>query len=120
MKSFSVDVRHDGDRYVLHARGEIDVEHAADLHSIGMLAISSALDASPIVIDLSDVEFMDSTGLGALVAIRNAAQESGREVHLRRPSSRVQRLLKITGMDNVFAIDDPMEDDTVGDATPAP
>jgi anti-sigma B factor antagonist len=110
LNEFSVDVRRDGDRCVLVVRGDIDVEHAPDLHTIGLHAISSSAGTMPLVVDLSSVLFMDSTGLGALVAIRNAAQASGSEVLLRGPSSRVLRILEITGMDSVFPIDGPVED----------
>jgi anti-anti-sigma factor len=54
-------------------------------------------------IDLSEVSFMDSTALGALVSIRNAAEP--RPVILENPLPLVLRILEITGLDQVFAIE---------------
>jgi anti-sigma B factor antagonist len=55
-------------------------------------------------IDMSDVVFMDSSGLQALVSLNNRAQERGLEVTLVRPSHPVCRLLALTGLESQFAI----------------
>jgi len=54
-------------------------------------------------IDLSDVVFMDSSGLQALVALNNRAQERGFDVTLVRTSEPVARLLELTGLTSQFA-----------------
>jgi anti-sigma B factor antagonist len=57
-----------------------------------------------LVADLSAVEFIGSSGLGALVAIRREALAAGGSFRLRDPSRRVLRLLELTGMSQVFDI----------------
>jgi len=56
-----------------------------------------------IVLDLSEVSYMDSSGLGALVAVWVSAKRGGCEVTLKSLSQRVKELLRLTSLDKVFA-----------------
>lgn len=56
-----------------------------------------------IVLDLSEVSYMDSSGLGALVGVWVSARKGGCEVTLRSLSQRVRELLHLTALDKVFA-----------------
>ena len=55
-----------------------------------------------IVLDLKDVNYIDSSGLGALVAVYMAANRAGAELELANPKSRVSDLLKMTKLNTVF------------------
>jgi anti-sigma B factor antagonist len=57
-----------------------------------------------VVVDLSWLSFIDSTGLGALVAGRNEAQQGGATLRLVCKSERMLKLFRITGLDAVFDI----------------
>lgn len=86
---------------VLGVRGEVDVYSAPSLKS----RISQMLPESPvIVVDLSEVAFLDSTGLGALVAARTSAIEAGGKLPLVCDRERILKLFTITGLDQVFQI----------------
>jgi anti-anti-sigma factor len=78
MSSFSIDGYRDGDAHVMAISGEVAIERADDLAS-GLL-ITRFLDGDRLVIDLADVYFMDSTGLGALLQIRNTVARDGRRM----------------------------------------
>ena len=52
--------------------------------------------------DLSDVRFMDSSGLGVLVTVLKEAREMGGTLRLINPQESIARLLRITGMDVLF------------------
>ncbi len=56
-----------------------------------------------IVLDLSNVAYMDSSGLGALVSLWVSAKKAGCEVRLVSLSQRVKELLHLTSLDKVFA-----------------
>ncbi len=58
-----------------------------------------------VVLDLEGVTFLDSTGLQSLVRARDAARQRGGELILRRPSAAVQRVLDVTNMWEVLAIE---------------
>ena len=57
-----------------------------------------------LVLDLSRVMFIDSTGLGALVSVLKRAREKGGHVTLLNPNREIDRVLQITGLDRVFRV----------------
>ncbi|MBP0450671.1 STAS domain-containing protein [Kitasatospora sp. RG8] len=88
--------------FVVRARGEIDLHAAPSLRR----ALSAALASHrAVVLDLSEVTFMDCAGLGALVWARNQADRSGRRLVLRGAGRCVVRLLKLTGLHRRLAVE---------------
>src|SRR4051794_30600011 len=65
------EVREDG-RVVFVVSGEIDLATAGDLRQV----LLDAVDSRPLWVDLTEVEFMDSTGLNALVVAHHASDGS--------------------------------------------
>lgn len=63
---------------------------------------------SDAILDMSQVDFMDSSGLGALIAIHKA-MPAGHRLILRGPRPNVQRVFRLTRMDTVFHIEDQGE-----------
>lgn len=95
--------RHPGDDLpVVAVAGEVDVHSAPQLREGLIAELQSATTA--VVVDLTDVGFLDSTGLGALVAVRTAAGEKGAALPLVCTSDRIMKLFTITGLDGVFDI----------------
>lgn len=103
MPGFSIEVADEAAVCVIAVTGEVDIENAADLAAVGRLVIESHRPCR-VVIDLGNVGFIDSTGLRALVEIRNAAVSAGRVVELRDPHPRVQRVIEIIGLGEVFGL----------------
>lgn len=86
----------------LSVRGEVDIAVVA-----GLLAEAErSMDVSRprLEVDLQDVTFIDSSGLGALVQIQRNASERGISVVLTHPSAATRRLLELSGLDHVFTI----------------
>lgn len=78
---------------------EVDVATAPALR----LDLASALErASWVAVDLSEVRFVDSSGLGVLVASRMLARELGGDLALVGPQPNVATVLDITGLAEVF------------------
>ena len=83
----------------LRLSGEIDIAAVA-----GVLADATRyLETRPAVleIDLGAVTFIDSSGLGALVPIRNQARDQGTTVTLVDVSSSARRVMELSGLDQV-------------------
>ena len=59
-----------------------------------------------VAIDMQDVAFMDSSGLGELVRLNKRAREQQVELTLVRPSPPVRGLLELTGLETVFVVHD--------------
>jgi anti-sigma B factor antagonist len=87
---------------VVEVRGEVDVHSAPQLRD----RLIEVLDAgkSSVVVDLSWLQFIDSTGLGALVAAYNHANTAGAEFRLVCKADRLLKVFRITGLDEVFQI----------------
>jgi anti-anti-sigma factor len=84
--------------------GEIDLLVAPSLKESGTAMVRSVAPAR-VEIDLGDVTFIDSSGLGALISIRNAARQAGTDLVLVRVSRAVSRLFELTGVGDSFTIE---------------
>lgn len=103
----TVDARRLGDIGIVTAAGEIDAHSARALREALVAAIAGG--TIRLVADLSDVTFMDSSGLGVLVGKLKDARVRGGELHIVAVQERVLRVFQITGLDGVFAIHDSLE-----------
>ncbi|MBC7630990.1 STAS domain-containing protein [Aeromicrobium sp.] len=67
-------------------------------------AIAGLLDSGTerIVVDLSATEFMDSSGLGALIAGLKAARQAGGDLRIAAPNEQVVTILRLTNLDKVL------------------
>jgi anti-sigma B factor antagonist len=92
---------------VITAGGEIDTETAPGLH---YAVTKAATMSSRLVIDFSELDFIDSTGLGVLIVARNHAQTHGGSVSLVSPPPLVRRLLGATRLQQVFSIYDRLDE----------
>jgi anti-anti-sigma factor len=93
---FRVEVRSEGSAAVIVVSGELDLASGPALEN--ELARVSASGAELVVLDLRELQFMDSTGLSILVKANQRAVEEGRRFGLVRGSPQVQRLLDLTGV----------------------
>jgi len=81
---------------VLSLHGELDLASAPLLQQ--EIENAGADTTAMIVLDLKELEFIDSTGLRIVLAGHERSQERGQEFALTRGSEQVQRLLTITGV----------------------
>ncbi|WP_030244071.1 STAS domain-containing protein [Streptomyces sp. NRRL S-350] len=87
---------------VLHVTGDLDYEHAPALRRhVEQLTLTPG---QCLVIDLSDLDFCDSSGITALLAARRHAQAAGADLALAHVPSNTLRILAIVGLDRVFTI----------------
>ncbi|MGH8862708.1 MAG: STAS domain-containing protein [Jatrophihabitantaceae bacterium] len=105
-----------GDVPVVGVNGEVDVYAAPALRD-GLTELLQ--NGTSVVVDLTRVGFLDSTGLGALVAARTTAAERGASLPLVCTHRRILKLFTITGLDDVFAIHDTVDDAIAGLDAPA-
>jgi anti-sigma B factor antagonist len=91
-----IDLRPEADRLIVRIEGELDMANAPLLQDA---VDRGELDAQGmLVLDLQAVEFMDSTGLRVLLALRERTLERGAELAVTPGSQQVQRLLSLTGV----------------------
>jgi anti-sigma B factor antagonist len=93
-----------GDSTVLEVAGEIDITSAPRFRARLIGLIDS--DCRSIVIDLSPVEFIDSTGLGVLIGARRRLGEVDGDLTLVIPDGPVRDLFVATDLADIFTICD--------------
>jgi anti-sigma B factor antagonist len=97
-----------GDVTIVAAVGEIDIASSGQLRD----CLDDVVDRGErhIVLDLSQVRFVDSTFLGVLVGIRNRLHPVGGRVAVVCPHAPVVKIFRITGLDQVFPLHSALED----------
>lgn len=98
----NVEVERKGDRYLVHCRGKLIAGVCGTLYQKvhGLIP-----DRKPIVLDLADLEWIDSRGIGTLVRIHAGCRYAGCQLQLINTGKRVKELLALTGLLGVFAGD---------------
>jgi anti-sigma B factor antagonist len=93
-----------GGPVVVAPHGDVDLTTSPELRT----AVHGLLDrgATGLVLDLSDVDFVDSTALGALVSFH---RRLGDRLVIAAPGPRVRRLFEITKFTSVFTVTDSVD-----------
>jgi anti-sigma B factor antagonist len=100
--TFSLLVVDQGDAAVISVAGELDCFTACELRA----GITDVVGRPATIIDIRNVPFVDSSGLGALMGGIRRLREAGGNVALCCGHSGVFRLLQMTGLDRIVAITD--------------
>lgn len=94
---------------LVRVSGELDIYTAPRLREqLLWLTDQSASGAARVLLDLNDVTFIDSTGLGAIVGAHRRFTQRGGTLELVCGPSPVHRLLTITRLDQVFRVHERM------------
>lgn len=99
----NVSSRSQGDQTVVIASGEIDLYTAPRLHHELVDVLADDRPAR-VIVDMSGVEFCDSTGMNVLLSSLRRAHERGGELELAAPRAAVRKILQVTGLDSVFTV----------------
>lgn len=109
MREFRLDtVGPIGDCAVLQVTGEVDVYTAPMLRE--QMRDLAAKGAVHLIADLGQVDFLDSTGLGALVGGLKRLREAGGSLALVISAPRILRIFQITGLTKVLAAQRSVEE----------
>jgi anti-sigma B factor antagonist len=95
-----------GATVVVRLAGELDLYNAEEVRT----ALANAASSSParVVVDLAEVDFVDSTALGVLVEAR--AKVGGQRLVLAAPQLDTRRTLQVSGLDRHIVVHDTVED----------
>jgi anti-sigma B factor antagonist len=95
--------KHQNDKGIwVHVAGEIDAYTAPKLRE-ELLPLAEGKNKS-IIVNLKDVSYLDSTGLGVFVGLFKQLKKSDGELKLIDLSDRLKRLFEITGLSNIMNI----------------
>jgi anti-anti-sigma factor len=104
---FSISISDRGGRAVVAVRGELDLATSPELEQ----AVLERLDAGQaVVLDLRELQFMDSSGLAVLVTAHTRAADGGPDFAIVRPPAggEVAKILDIAGIEQqLHVVDEP-------------
>ncbi|TDR20781.1 STAS domain-containing protein [Marinicella litoralis] len=87
---------------IIYVSGEVDLSNSAEVRK----TILSALKTTPeVVVNLAHVEYIDSSGIAAMVEGLQFANSHGKTFGLSKPSKQVRSILELARLDQVFRID---------------
>ena len=116
--ALTVEVRHEQDYAIVTAAGEIDISTVTRMREC---LFELAASGRPLVADLEQVSFIDSTGLAALVGTAKRATACGGSLYAVSGQVKIRQLFRLTGLDSripLFStLDEALEALTAGRAT---
>ncbi|GAC1428656.1 MAG: anti-sigma factor antagonist BldG [Candidatus Velthaea sp.] len=107
-EDLSIHVHVQGGMNVFELTGSLDIATSPTVRA-ALLEASERGDHR-LIVDLSKVDFLDSTGLGAMIGAQRRAKEFDGDVRLVAKEGQILRLLRITGLMKVFSVYATLED----------
>ena len=104
-KRCAYEVQKEDDVITVKFHGEID-HHSA-------VGVRGEIDAliyeerpTKMILDMSDIDFMDSSGLGLVMGRYALMQKTGGELTLRSPNSRIKKIFELAGLERIIKIEE--------------
>ncbi len=92
---------HAPEQDVIRLRGSVDLEHSP---AIRQTLLEAVADKRNVLVDLSEVTYIDSSGIACLIEALQAARGHGAELALVSVSTQAMRVLELARLDIVFPI----------------
>jgi len=101
MPDDSNDITEREGKLIVRLAGDVDLEHCRDVRS---LLLGAAARGKDLLVDLSEVTYLDSSGIASLIETLQAAARNGAGLKLFSASAQVWRVLELARLDKVFTI----------------
>jgi anti-anti-sigma factor len=98
----ALQVEPQGNELVVRASGELDIASAKEFEDEVVRAINS--DASAVILDLSELSFIDSTGLRVLLLVSELSATSGPSLRSVQASGAVREVIKTSGVEDLLPV----------------
>jgi anti-sigma B factor antagonist len=103
MNSINCFYDREGGKWMIELKGEIDIYSAPELKKTLNRALDEKID--DMHLDCSELNYMDSTGLGVLIGVLKRIKENNKNIYLKNLKPNVMKLFKITGLDKIFIVE---------------
>ena len=100
--NIDIKVERSGESIIFRLQGALDIATSPSLRAVLIEEVNE--HKHTVVVDLSQLEFIDSTGLGALIGAQRRSLEQGGQVCLVVSEGPIMRLLQITGLIAIFGV----------------
>jgi len=101
------EVTEQGEAVVVHLEGDVDLQSSPEARKILLECVARK---KPVLVDLSKVGYIDSSGVASLVEALQTARKGGSMLFLVTVSDAALRVLQLARLDKVFTICDTIED----------
>ena len=91
-----------GTDVIIAVKGEIDLDSSVDVYRRIWTEIDNGEHG--LVLDLEELDFMDSSGLQILLRIREKLKNVDKKVLIANPNSQIMKLFQLTGFDKLFSV----------------
>jgi anti-sigma B factor antagonist len=93
------------DHVVCRPEGELEAHNVDEMRR----ALSGVVGARVVILDLTDITFIDSAGLGCLIGAIRRVREADGEVAVASPRPTLTRLLRTTGFDRIVPVEETVD-----------
>ena len=97
---------------VVRLDGRLDLVSAGEAKQGMVDAVESG--QRRLVVDMANVDFVDSSGLGAIVGVLKAARQAGGDLRIARPTEQLRSILELTMLDRVLRPYESVEEALTG------
>ena len=101
-------VRTAGEVHIIDVEGEMDLYNAYKLKELSISLLEQKI--SRIIINLQDVDYMDSSGIGALIFICSTIKKQNLKLALTNIHGSVKKVIELTKLTSYFPIGETMDD----------
>ncbi|MEG0250934.1 MAG: STAS domain-containing protein [Peptostreptococcus sp.] len=97
------DYKNDSNSWIVEISGELDVSCADDLKK----ELDGNIDNkfSNVKIDMSDLQYIDSTGIGVIVGAMKKLRKGKKDISILNAKDNVKKIFKITGLDQIIRME---------------
>lgn len=100
------DIKEIDDHLLVTLQGDVDLEHSTAVRKLLLNAASKGRD---LLIDLSDVTYLDSSGIASMIEAMHMARKNGAAFRLFSANEQVRRVFELARLDKVFQISPNLE-----------
>lgn len=97
---FEANLENDQEQILIRLKGDLDVYSEEDFRDFIENNISP--ENKDIIIDIEELDYLDSTGLGMFMKIYNDNKEKGKKVKIINPKDNIKKLFEITDLTEIF------------------
>lgn len=97
----------EGDALLLRLHGRILIGESAQAFREVLTSALDAPDNQGVILDMSGVDHVDSTGLGELVGHLSLFKNAGKRLLIRNPAPRIMALIRLAKLDTFLPIENP-------------
>jgi anti-sigma B factor antagonist len=105
----AVEVERDGTTFTVHLRGELDLVSMPRFRAEMRHLLTDTPAGTTVLLDAADLTYIDSVGIGQLIAVWGIVQQDGHALGILRPHPFTRRILEVTGLEFLIieqALDD--------------